>query len=54
MSWKLIGQSTRDVMDVPATWVIQNESSLDGESAAPNSSAQMNISSASAYAYTLH
>lgn len=51
---KLIGQSTRGVMDVPATWVIQNESSLDGESAAPNSSAQMNISSASVYAYTLH
>ena len=33
-------------------WIIQNESALDGESAAPNSSAQMDISYVAYYRYT--
>jgi beta-glucanase (GH16 family) len=49
---KLVGQSTRGVMNVPATWVLQNESALDGTSAAPDSSAQLNIRSVSVYSYT--
>ncbi len=48
----LMGESTRGVMDSPANWDIQNESSIDGESAALNSSAQMDISSVSVYSYT--
>ena len=48
----LLGESTRGVMDSPANWDIQNESSIDGESAALNSSAQMDISSVSVYSYT--
>ena len=48
---KLIGQSTNNVMDSAAEWDIQNESSLDGEMAAPNSSAEMDIKSVSVYRY---
>ena len=38
-------------MDSAAEWDIQNESSLDGEMAAPNSSAEMDIKSVSVYSY---
>jgi hypothetical protein len=33
-------------------WIIQNESALNGESAAPDSSAQIDIAAVSVYAYT--
>ena len=33
-------------------WIIQNESALNGESAASNSSAQMDISYVAYYRYT--
>lgn len=48
---KVIGESTNNVMDTPAEWDIQNESSLDGEMAAPNTSAEMDIKSVSVYSY---
>ncbi len=48
---KLIGESTNNVMDTPAEWDIQNESSLDGQTAAPNSSAEIDIKSVSVYSY---
>ncbi len=48
---KLIGESTNNVMDTPAQWDIQNESALDGEMAAPNSSAEIDIKSVSVYRY---
>jgi hypothetical protein len=47
---KLIGKSLTSP-DVPMEWVIQNESSTDGESAAANSSAQINISNVAVYSY---
>jgi beta-glucanase (GH16 family) len=40
---KLVGHSTKAVPDTPANWDIQNESALNGDRAAPNSSAQMDI-----------
>jgi hypothetical protein len=49
---KLIGSTTSGVPDEPMDWVIQNESALNGESAAPNSSAQMDISYVAYYRYT--
>ena len=48
---KLMGESTNNVMDTPAEWDIQNESSLDGEMAAPNSSAEIDIKSVNVYRY---
>lgn len=39
----LIGQSTTAVPDQPMMWVLQNESALDGEQAAPDSWAQLDI-----------
>lgn len=39
----LVGHSTRRVPDQPMTWVLQNESALDGDSAAPRSWAQIDI-----------
>ncbi|HTP17126.1 MAG TPA: hypothetical protein VMK13_14990 [Streptosporangiaceae bacterium] len=47
---KLIGRSSLSP-DGPMTWVIQNESALNGETAAPRSHAQMNISHVAVYAY---
>lgn len=46
-----IGTTNTDVPSVPMDWVIQNESALLGESAAPNSSAQMDIAGLSYYEY---
>ncbi|MEW2578359.1 glycoside hydrolase family 16 protein [Streptomyces syringium] len=40
---RLIGHSTRSVPDKPMSWIIQNESALNGDRAAPNSWAQMDI-----------
>ncbi len=49
---KLIGSTANGVPSVPMDWVIQNESALNGESAAPNSSAQIDISHVAYYSYT--
>ncbi|WP_186319232.1 glycoside hydrolase family 16 protein [Streptomyces sp. SAJ15] len=40
---RLVGQSTRGIPDRPMTWVLQNEAALNGDRAAPNSWAQMDI-----------
>lgn len=40
---KRIGRSTRGIPDKPMSWIIQNEAALNGDRAAPNSSAQMDI-----------
>jgi hypothetical protein len=52
MDGKLIGSTTQGVPNVPMDWIIQNESALNGESAAPNSSAQIDISHVAYYSYT--
>jgi hypothetical protein len=52
MDGKLIGATTSGVPDVPMDWIIQNESALNGESAAPNSSAQIDIRHVAYYSYT--
>jgi Glycosyl hydrolases family 16 len=52
MDGKLIGSTTNGVPNVPMDWIIQNESALNGESAAPNSSAQIDISHVAYYSYT--
>ena len=52
MDGKLIGATTSGVPNVPMDWIIQNESALNGESAAPNSSAQIDISHVAYYSYT--
>lgn len=44
-------QDHRYVPNVPMDWIIQNESALNGESAAPNSSAQIDISHVGYYSY---
>jgi Glycosyl hydrolases family 16 len=41
---KLVGDTTRGVPDVHMSWIIQNESALQGPSAPVNSHAQMDIS----------
>ena len=41
---RIVGHSTTAVPNTAADWDLQNESALNGESAAPNSSAQMDIS----------
>ena len=41
---KLVGSTARGVPDVNMSWIIQNESALNGPSAPVNSSAQMDIS----------
>ncbi|MDN3025839.1 glycoside hydrolase family 16 protein [Streptomyces sp. S.PB5] len=46
-----IGHDTRKVPDRPLSWVLQNESSLEGPGAAPGSSAQLDITWVAAYAY---
>lgn len=40
---KVVGSTTKSVPATAMDWDIQNESALNGESAAPNSSAQMDI-----------
>jgi hypothetical protein len=40
---KLVGETRNHVPAMPMDWDIQNESALNGEQAAPNSSAQMDI-----------
>ena len=47
---KVVGTSSQAPQG-PMEWVIQNESSLDGETAAPNSYAQMDISYVAVYTY---
>jgi hypothetical protein len=49
---KQVGSTTSGVPNEPMDWIIQNESALNGESAAPNSSAQMDISYVAYYRYT--
>ncbi|MEV0438814.1 glycoside hydrolase family 16 protein [Streptomyces spectabilis] len=46
-----VGRDTRNVPDRPLSWVLQNESALEGPSAAPGSSAQLEITWVAAYAY---
>ena len=38
-----IYQTTHMVPDIPMDWIIQNESALNGESAAPGSVAQIDL-----------
>lgn len=45
------GHDTRGVPDQPLSWVLQNESALEGPGAAPGSSAQLEITWVTAYAY---
>ncbi|QCX81241.1 Glycosyl hydrolases family 16 [Streptomyces sp. YIM 121038] len=40
---QLVGRSANSVPDKPMSWIIQNEAALNGDQAAPNSSAQMDI-----------
>jgi hypothetical protein len=46
-----IGEDTRRVPSVPLSWVLQNESALEGPGAAPGSSAELDITWVAAYAY---
>lgn len=48
---RLTGTDTRGVPDGPLSWVMQNESALEGPGAAPGSSAQLDITWVAAYAY---
>ncbi|OIJ67366.1 glycoside hydrolase family 16 protein [Streptomyces mangrovisoli] len=48
---KQIGSDTRGVADQPLSWVLQNESALEGPGAAPGSSAELDITWVAAYAY---
>lgn len=45
------GHDTRGVPDIPLSWVLQNESALEGPGAAPGSSAQIDITWVAAYTY---
>ena len=46
-----IGHDTRNVPDRPLSWVMQNESALEGPGAAPGSSAQLDITWVAAFTY---
>ncbi|WP_238783004.1 glycoside hydrolase family 16 protein [Streptomyces monomycini] len=48
---RLIGRSTDGVPTQPLTWVLQNESALDGPYAAPGSSAELQITWVTVYTY---
>jgi hypothetical protein len=48
---QLVGETRSHVPAVPMDWDIQNESALNGESAAPNSSAQMDITYVKVWAW---
>ena len=52
MDGKTIGAATEGLPNIAMDWIIQNESALNGESAALNSWAQMDISYAAVYSYT--
>ncbi|MCX5008179.1 glycoside hydrolase family 16 protein [Streptomyces sp. NBC_00638] len=45
------GEDTRGVPSAPLSWVLQNESALEGPGAAPGSSAELDITWVAAYAY---
>lgn len=49
---RLVDSTTQDVPRASMNWDIQNESSLDGESAAPNSWAQMDIDYVRVWSYS--
>jgi hypothetical protein len=49
---KLVGHSTTAVPDKPMSWDIQNESALNGDRAARNSSAQMDIEYVKAWTWS--
>jgi Glycosyl hydrolases family 16 len=40
---RIVGESTEEIPDRPMMWVLQNESALNGDQAAPGSWAQMDI-----------
>lgn len=46
-----IGEDTRGVPSAPLSWVLQNESALEGPGAAPGSSAELDVTWVAAYAY---
>ncbi|MFC7303915.1 glycoside hydrolase family 16 protein [Streptomyces monticola] len=46
-----IGHDTRNVPDTALSWVMQNESALEGPGAAPGSSAQLEVTWVAAYTY---
>lgn len=48
----VVGTTTRSVPAIPMDWDIQNESALNGESAKPNSSAQMDITYVKVWAWS--
>jgi hypothetical protein len=48
----VVGHSTTAVPNTPMDWDIQNESALDGSSAAPNSWAQMDITYVKVWSYS--
>lgn len=45
------GEDTRGVPSAPLSWVLQNESALEGPGAAPGSSAELDVTWVAAYAY---
>jgi hypothetical protein len=47
----LIGATTRSVPDIPMSWVLQNESSINGPYAAPGGVAQMDITWVTCYKF---
>lgn len=49
---RLVGETHDHVPAVPMSWDIQNESALNGESAAPNSSAQMDVTYVKVWSYS--
>ncbi|MBY8884376.1 glycoside hydrolase family 16 protein [Streptomyces sp. PTM05] len=49
---KVVGRSTRGVPDQPMSWIIQNESALNGPSAAPGSWAQLDITYVKGWSYS--
>lgn len=48
---RLIGRSTSSVPNRAMSWIIQNEAALNGDQAAPNSSAQMDIAYVKGWAW---
>ncbi|MEU0818944.1 glycoside hydrolase family 16 protein [Streptomyces mirabilis] len=48
----IVGQTTKSVPAIPMSWDIQNESALNGESAAPNSWGQMDIDYVRVWSYS--
>lgn len=52
MDGRLIGTTTRNVPNYSMRWIIQSEAALNGQVAAPNSSAELDVKHAAYYAYT--